>query len=80
MDSFAEIISKRIDEAILYRLGQRDGMEKGIEKGMEKGQEKKSFEVVQTLVLNTSHTVPEIAGLVNVSEDFVRKVKESLQS
>ena len=46
----------------------------------QQGKEEKTLEVVKSLLLNTHHTVAEIASLVNVSEDFVRMVKKSLHS
>ncbi|HEY8968204.1 MAG TPA: Rpn family recombination-promoting nuclease/putative transposase, partial [Puia sp.] len=53
---------------------------KGEQVGMKKGEEKKTLEVVKSLLLNTNHTIPEIANLVNVPESFVFEVKTSLQS
>ena len=46
-------------------------MEKGIEKG------KETF--VKYLLLNTDFTIAKIAGLTNVTEAFVKKVKKTLQ-
>lgn len=48
-------------------------------RGKRKGEEKKAIEVVKALLLNTDHTIPEIAKLVNVPEAFVRKLKRSLK-
>jgi len=78
MDSIAEIILNRKEKDPFYIMGQREGREEGREKGREEGMEKKSHEFVQYLLLNTNHTIPEIARLVKVSEDFVRQIKESL--
>jgi len=66
----------KLERDPLYQIGR----EKGMEKGMEQGKEEKTLEVVKSLLLNTHHTVAEIASLVNVSEDFVRMVKKSLHS
>lgn len=49
-------------------------------KGEERGKEEKTLEVAKSLLLNTHHTIPEIARLINVSEAFVRKVKRSMRS
>lgn len=56
------------------------GEQVGIEKGIKKGEEKKAIEVVRSLLLKTTHTIPEIASLVDVPEAFVLQVKASLQS
>lgn len=64
MESVAKWFKKERDP--FYQLGQREGMEK------------KTLEVIKALLLNTSHTVTEIAGFVNVSEDIVSKVKSTL--
>lgn len=72
----------KIERDPAYIIGQRDGIEQGIErgikKGIEKGQAKERLAVVKALLLNTNHTISEIAHLVNVSEVLVRKVKKSL--
>jgi hypothetical protein len=49
-------------------------------KGEQDGIKKKTLEVVKSLLLNTNHTIAEIANLVNVPESFVLEVKTSLQS
>ncbi|GGA97972.1 hypothetical protein [Puia dinghuensis] len=79
MDSVGEYMLKNKENDFLYLRGQKDGMEIGIERGLEKGKEKFAKEFVRYLLLNTKHTTAEIAGLVNVSAYFVRKVKKSLQ-
>ena len=73
MDSVANYMSEEKD--ILYRRGELKGMEKGIKKGMEKVKE--TF--VKNLLLNTNFTIAKIAGLSNVTEAFVKKVKKSLK-
>jgi len=65
MDSIANYITKEKD--ILYRLGEKEGMEKG----------KETF--VKYLLLNTDFTIAKIAGLTDVTEAFVKKVKKSLK-
>lgn len=69
MDSIANYISEEKD--ILYRRGEKKGIEKGIEKG------KETF--VRNLLLNTDFTIAKIAGLTNVTESFVKKVKKTLK-
>jgi hypothetical protein len=69
MDSIANYISEEKD--ILYRRGEKKGMEKGIEKG--------KATVVKNLLLNTNFTIAKIAGLSNVTEAFVKKVKKTLK-
>jgi len=64
MESIATWFKKERDA--LYLMGQKEGIEK------------KTLEVIKALLLNTSHTIPEIAKLVNVSESFVLEVKRSL--
>lgn len=55
----------KLERDVLYLIGER------------KGKEEKTLEVIKSLLLNTSHTVLEIAKLVNVPESFVLQVKES---
>jgi len=69
MDSIANYISEEKD--ILYRRGEQKGMEKGMEK------ERETF--VKNLLLNTDFTLAQIAGLTNVTEAFVKKVKKTLK-
>ena len=73
MDSVANYMSEEKD--ILYRRGELKGMEKGIKKGMEKVKE--TF--VKNLLLNTNFTIAKIAGLSDVTEAFVKKVKKTLK-
>ncbi len=73
MDSLANYFSEEKD--ILYRRGELKGMEKGMEKGIAKGKE--TF--VKNLLLNTNFTIAKIAGLSNVSEAFVKKIKKTLK-
>lgn len=72
----------KLENDVLYVIGEERGiergMERGIERGMEKGKEEKTLEVVKALLLNTHHTVSEIATLVNVPEAFVVEIKQSL--
>ena len=60
----------KLENDVLYVIGE--------EKGLEKGKGEKTLEFVRALLLNTHHTIPEIAALANVSESFVVEVKESL--
>jgi predicted transposase/invertase (TIGR01784 family) len=69
MDSVGNYMSEEKD--ILYRRGELKGMEKGMEKVQ------KTF--VKNLLLNTDFTIAKIAGLTNVTEAFVKKVKKTLK-
>jgi len=60
----------KLENDVLYVMGEK--------RGMAKGKDEKTLEFVKALLLNTHHTVPEIANLANVSESFVVEVKESL--
>jgi predicted transposase/invertase (TIGR01784 family) len=73
MDSIANFISDEKD--ILYRRGELKGIEKGLKKGIEKGK----VAIVKNLLLRTDFTVAKIAGLTNVTEAFVKKVKKTLK-
>jgi hypothetical protein len=46
------------------------------EKSREKGAEQKSYELVKNLLSHTSFGIARIAALANVTEDFVKKVRE----
>jgi hypothetical protein len=50
----------KIERDPAYQLGQKQGIEKGIAKG----QAKEKLAVVKALLLNTNHTISEIAHLV----------------
>jgi hypothetical protein len=65
MDSIAGYFSDEKD--ILYRRGELKGIEKG----------KEAF--VKYLLLNTNFTIGKIAGLSDVTEAFVKKVKKTLK-
>ena len=69
MDSIANYISEEKD--ILYRRGEL--------KGMEKGRQEEKEMLVKNLLLNTDFTVSKIAGLTNVAESFVKKVRKALK-
>ena len=71
-----------IEEMVIDRakkIGLKMGMEKGIEKGVEKGMQKASTVVVKNLLLANRFTIAEIANFANVTEQFVEKIKTSLQ-
>jgi len=72
MESIATWFKKERD--VLYLMGQ----EEGIEQGKKQGKDEMTREVIKSLLLNSSHTVLEIAKLVNVPESLVLQVKESL--
>jgi hypothetical protein len=52
--------------------------EDGLQHGREEGAERKSFDVVKNLLLQTDFTAAKIAALASVTEDFVDKVKKTL--
>ena len=53
--------------------------EKGLEKGIEKGAETKGIKVVKNLLSAGTFTETQIANLADVSVNFVKKVKKTLQ-
>ena len=65
MDSVAGFMSDEKD--ILYRRGELKGIEKG------------KIAIVKNLLLKTDFTIAKIAGLTNVTEAFVKKVKKTLK-
>jgi predicted transposase/invertase (TIGR01784 family) len=71
-EDFMESMTKwfKLERDPFYRVGQKEGLVQG--------EEKKTLEVIKSLLLNTNHSIPEIANLVNVPESFVLQVKESL--
>ena len=60
--------------------GREEGLEKGREEGLEKGRKEgyiKVTEIQTTTILNgfdEGFSIPLIAKLLNVSEDFVKKI------
>ena len=50
-------------------------IKKGKKEGREEGKEEKSIEFVRNLLLTNKFSIAEIAGLANVTEAFVIKVK-----
>jgi len=68
MESITTWFKKESDA--LYLMGEEDGIAKG--------EEKKTLEFIKALLLNTNHTIHEIAKLVNAPEALVLQVKESL--
>ena len=74
MESLMSLLMENTVEDFLYLYGERKGMEKGIAKA----QKEKNREFVQSLLLNTNHSVREIANLVKVSEAMVRRMKRKL--
>ncbi len=63
--------------------GRKEGREEGLKKGLEQGQARKDNErnlsFTKSLILQTSFNNKEIAGLVGVSEDFVKEARENLK-
>jgi len=57
-----------------FEKGLQNGLEIGLEEGLEKGKE--SF--VKNLLLNTDFSIPKIAMLSEVTEDFVIKMQQSI--
>ncbi|RQP11173.1 MAG: Rpn family recombination-promoting nuclease/putative transposase [Parapedobacter sp.] len=67
-------LKRKWDMAGVLEYARREGEEKGIEQGIEKGK----AAVVANLLATGKFTVSEIAELVTVSEDFVKKVRTDL--
>ncbi|HVU55626.1 MAG TPA: hypothetical protein VHD83_11250, partial [Puia sp.] len=72
LDNLESVFSDEQD--ILYRIGEMKGERKGEAKATKKAQEK----FVKRLLRKTDFTIAEIAGLVEVSQYFVRKIKKSM--
>jgi hypothetical protein len=68
MESICSFFKEEND--IFYRRGER--------KGRMEAEEKKSFEVVKKLLLINKLTIEEIADTAGVTEDFIDKVKKTL--
>jgi predicted transposase YdaD len=58
--------------------GKQEGEKAGIEKGKQEGREESKAELVKKLLLQTDFTITKIADLTDVTEDFVNKVKNTL--
>ena len=58
--------------------GLKKGMKEGLKEGRKEGKYEMGVEVIKNLLTTGKFTIPEIAEYVGVTEDFVRKVKESL--
>jgi predicted transposase/invertase (TIGR01784 family) len=72
-----------IDE-YMQMVGREEGIEIGIEKGREEGIEKGRQEerraFVENLLSQTEFSDEKIAGLANVSVDFVNKIRMNMNS
>lgn len=73
-----QLSGKKISMGIIETIKQIE-LQKGIKKGIEKGMEKKNLEFVKSLLLNTDFNIKKIAGLANVGEGYVKKVKDTLR-
>ncbi len=60
------------------REGEKDGFQKGIARGKAEAEKKNKTAFVKNLLLETKFTVAKIAKLASVTEDFVEKVKKTL--
>ncbi len=63
-----------------YWEGVEDGVEKGVEKGIKRATRERNKAFVIYLLQNTSHSVETIAALVNVTPEFVMRIKDSLSN
>ncbi len=63
-----------IEEAILADVKEQ-GIEEGVEKGMEQGSLKTKIESIQRALQKDKYSLEEIAEFLDVSLDFVQKVK-----
>ncbi len=52
------------------------GMEKGIERGIEKGRTEKEKNIVLNLLEIKTLTISDIANIAEVSESFVKKMRD----
>jgi predicted transposase YdaD len=58
--------------------GLKKGMKEGRIEGRKEGQYEKGVEVVKNLFATGENSIAKIASIAGVTEEFVRKVKESL--
>jgi flagellar biosynthesis/type III secretory pathway protein FliH len=58
--------------------GLREGLQEGLQKGLQEGLLKGQEQSVRNLLSNTGFSVEKIASLVEVSIDFVEKIKADL--
>lgn len=59
-------------------MGREEGMEKGMEEGIELGREKEKVSFISYLLLESNHSLQEIANITKSSTDFVIGVKSKL--
>lgn len=67
--------------ALIYNIERDIRYNQGPEKGLkeaEKATNERNTAFVTYLLQNTTHSVEQIAGLVNVPVEFVMKIKETL--
>ena len=72
MESILPLMIEKRKTDFLYLIGEREGREEG--------REEERALLIKRLLLDTDLAVSKIADLVDVPEDFVLKVKESLHS
>ncbi|MGJ7030139.1 flagellar biosynthesis/type III secretory pathway protein FliH [Niabella hirudinis] len=69
--------------AIGIAKGTAEGMEKGIQKGMAKGRtkglEEAKSDYIRNLIVKLNFTDQQIADLTEVSIDFIKKIRTSLE-
>lgn len=66
-----------VEKDIFYRIGEMKGEEKATQKATQKINARNQ-RIVKKLLRKTDFSIAEIAGLVEVSQYFVRKVKKTL--
>ena len=68
-------LTYNIERDIRYNQGLEKGLEKGLQKGLVKATADRNTAFVEYLLQHTTHSVEEIAELVGVSTEFVKKIK-----
>jgi hypothetical protein len=59
--------------------GRKEGLKKALEQCQARKDNEKNLSFTKSLILQTSFNNKEIAGLVGVSEDFVKEARENLK-
>lgn len=71
---YEKSLMEKWDAYSVLKTAEEKGMEKGMEKGIKKGKE----QFVKNLLASTGFGVAKIAALADVTEDFVKKIRMSL--
>lgn len=60
--------------------GIKKGIEQGLEKGRQEGRQESNYSFIKSLLLQSDFSIPKIASLTGMTEEFVNKVKKTLNS